>query len=67
MPRIKIKDLPKDMTISKEDMKKVTGGDPGYGRIGQYLSNPWVLSGVVATAIAIPLAIDNADDRKPES
>lgn len=26
MVRIKIKDLPKDMKISKEEMKKITGG-----------------------------------------
>lgn len=26
MPRIKIEDLPKDMTITKEEMKKVMGG-----------------------------------------
>ena len=26
MPRIKIEDLPENMTISKEDMRKITGG-----------------------------------------
>jgi len=26
MPRIKIEDLPEDMTISKEGMRKITGG-----------------------------------------
>ena len=32
MARIKIKDLPKDMKISKDDMRKVTGG-------GAYIAN----------------------------
>ncbi|MBW2063272.1 MAG: hypothetical protein JRI95_17145 [Deltaproteobacteria bacterium] len=34
MARIKIKDLPKDMKISKDEMKKIMGGiAPRFGRI----------------------------------
>ena len=34
MARIKIKDLPKDMIISIEEMKKATGGLGSLGTIG---------------------------------
>lgn len=37
-----------------------TGKASGGGVIG-FLSNPWVLGGIVAAAIAIPLALDNDD------
>ncbi len=33
-----------------------------YGHICQWLCNPWVVLGLVAAAIAIPVAIHNADD-----
>jgi hypothetical protein len=36
----------------------VRGGMGGAG----FLSNPWVLGGIVAAAIAIPLAMDDGDD-----
>ena len=36
------------------------GGCGGGGVIG-FLSNPWVLAGIVAAAIAIPLALDDDD------
>lgn len=36
----------------------VRGGVGGGGVIG-FLSNPWVLAGIVAAAIAIPLALDD--------
>jgi hypothetical protein len=38
----------------------VRGGHGGGGVIG-FLSNPWVLGGIVAAAIAIPLALDDDD------
>jgi len=31
----------------------------------QRLANPWIFGGVVATAVAIPVAIHNADDEDP--
>ena len=38
----------------------IRGGVGGGGVIG-FLSNPWVLAGIVAAAIAIPLALDDDD------
>lgn len=37
-------------------------GQHGGGRIRGLLTNPWVIGGVVATAIAVPVAIHNSDD-----
>ena len=37
MARIKIKDIPKDMKISKEEMKNITGGVSTFSQVG--LSN----------------------------
>lgn len=34
----------------------------GGGGIMQFVTNPWVLGGVVAAAIAIPLALDDDDE-----
>ena len=37
MARIKIKDLPKDRKITKEEMKRIQGGissEPVYGKLG---------------------------------
>jgi hypothetical protein len=31
------------------------------GRLKAWLSNPWVIAGIVATAVAVPVAIHNAD------
>lgn len=39
----------------------VVRGGMGGGAIG-FLSNPWVLGGIAAAAIAIPLALDDDDD-----
>ena len=61
MFRITIKDLPKGKEISKREMKDVTGGFGRGGSLG-WLANPWVLAGIVATAIAIPLASHDDDD-----
>ncbi len=35
---------------------------PGVGRAKFLLANPWVVSGIVATAVAIPVGIHNADN-----
>jgi hypothetical protein len=59
MARIKIKDLPKDTFISKEEMKKVLGGNPLFTG---FLDTPWILGGTIATAIAIPVALHTDDD-----
>jgi len=37
------------------------GGGVGQGGVIRFLSNPWVLGGIVAAAIAIPLALDDDD------
>jgi len=45
-------------------------GNPAGGSRGLafWLLNPWVLAGIIAVAIAVPLAIeDDDDDRKPVS
>jgi hypothetical protein len=62
MPRIKITDISKSQKITREEMKKVMGGYSIQKRNPSFLTNPWVLGAVVATAIAIPLAIDDTDD-----
>ncbi len=59
MARIKIKDLPKNMIVSKEEMKKISGG---YGPVLNMIRDPWIVAGIVATAIAIPVALHPDDD-----
>jgi hypothetical protein len=39
----------------------VARGQYGHRPLG-WLSNPWILAGVVATAIAVPLALSNDDN-----
>ncbi len=39
----------------------VIRGRLGHGGLVQLLSNPWVLGGIVAAAIAVPLALDRDD------
>jgi len=66
MARIKIKDLPKTERVSREEMKKVMGGgEPG--RLSFWVSNPLPIAPTVATAIAIPVAINDGDDEERES
>jgi hypothetical protein len=43
-----------------QDSRVVRGMHNGGGGFG-WLANPWVLAGIVAAAIAIPLALDNND------
>ena len=63
MTRIKINDLPRDQNISRLEMKRITGGGGYYqGTSLRFLSNPWVVGSIVATTIAIPLALHDSDD-----
>lgn len=61
MTRIKINDLPKNQNISSAEMKRITGGYD-QGRRLSFLNNPWMIGAIVATAIAVPLALDDSDD-----
>lgn len=42
------------------------GNPPGYnsfaGQMKAFATNPWVIAGVIATAIAVPVALHNMDD-----
>ena len=60
MTRIKIEDLPKDKKINNKEMQKIVGG--GGRPVLNFLTNPWALGSIVATAIAIPLALHDDDD-----
>jgi hypothetical protein len=42
-------------------------GQGHLGRLGFWLSNPWVIAGIVATAVAVPVALHNADKGEPVS
>lgn len=37
-------------------------GQLGNGKVMGFLTNPWVVAGIVATAVAVPVAIHNNDD-----
>ncbi|MBW2142326.1 MAG: hypothetical protein JRG97_14885 [Deltaproteobacteria bacterium] len=63
MARIKIKDLPKDLKISPKEMKKITGGDT-FNTLG-LSGSPWILAPIIATAIAVPVALHGGDDDVP--
>jgi hypothetical protein len=43
--------------VDSQDVVRAQGG----GRFMQFMTNPWVLGGIVAAAIAIPLALDDRD------
>lgn len=45
--------------------RTVRGQYPQFGALGFWLSNPWVLAGVAAAAVAVPIAIHNA--QRPSS
>lgn len=55
---------------AQQAMLIVAGEDVSRGqalsRLGQFVRNPWVIGGAVATAIAVPIAIA-ADDDEPAS
>jgi hypothetical protein len=36
-------------------------GAPGCGKMACCLANPWIVAGIIATAVAVPVAIHNAD------
>lgn len=38
-----------------------------HGPVGFWLSNPWVLGGIVATAVAVPVILHNRDNDEPHS
>ncbi|GIW93687.1 MAG: hypothetical protein KatS3mg110_1728 [Pirellulaceae bacterium] len=46
------------MVVQSDDLIRAQGG----GRFMQFITNPWVLGGIVAAAIAIPLALDDDDN-----
>ncbi len=66
MARIKIKDLPKTQRVSREEMRKVMGGGE-LARFNFLLSNPLPIAGTVATAVAVPVAIHDADDEERDA
>jgi len=76
MSRIKINDLPQNANISQDEMKHIKGGavlsslstGTSLSNISicnseSLLNNPLILSGIVAAAIAVPLAINDNDDK----
>jgi hypothetical protein len=38
------------------------GPPPSYNTMVSWATNPWVIGGVVATAIAVPVILNNVDD-----
>jgi hypothetical protein len=38
------------------------GPPPAYNSMAAFATNPWVIAGVVATAIAVPIVLHNLDD-----
>ncbi len=53
---------PGDIALGQHCGSRVGGGGYGYGRRSHPFRNPVVMGGVVAAAIAIPVAISNSDD-----
>lgn len=51
--------LPDALVVNGETV--VRGAMNGGGGVIGFLSNPWVLAGIVAAAIAVPLALDDDD------
>ena len=43
----------------------IRGQMPSFGALGFWLSNPWVLTGAAAAAVAVPIAVHNA--QRPSS
>ena len=52
--------LPDALVVNGDTVVRGAMGGGGGGVIG-FLSNPWVLGGIVAAAIAIPLILDDDD------
>ena len=54
--------------LARQGVLVVAGGDtvrgnlPGMGALRFWLSDPWIVAGVVATAVAVPVAIYNAKE-----
>lgn len=57
MARIKIADLPKDAKLTKKERQTITGGP----RLRGFPLAPWLLSGVIAAAVAVPVALHNSN------
>jgi hypothetical protein len=49
------------LLVMVPDRPPYGAGQFGHG-LGFWLTNPWVIAGIVATAIAVPVAIHNSDD-----
>ncbi len=45
----------------------VVRGQMGFQGVGGFLSHPWVVAGVIATAVAVPVAVHNANRDEPVS
>ena len=62
MPRIKIKDLPRDRELGKADLKKVFGGVPNTAPLSDGAN--WVpqggAGGLVTDPTAMPTGVPNA-------
>ncbi|MBN1908379.1 MAG: carboxypeptidase regulatory-like domain-containing protein [Pirellulales bacterium] len=46
---------------------EIARGQFGGGGLSALLANPWVLAGIVATAVAVPVAIHNSNHSSPAS
>ena len=56
-----LKDKPHE--LSEQELESVSAGGPF---VGSMLTSPWVIGGLIATAIAVPTAVhDDEDDERP--
>lgn len=51
------------MLVSGEDVVR----GQAFRSIGGFVSHPWVMAGIIATAVAVPIAIHNANRDEPVS
>ena len=63
MARIKISDLPTEFEISAAEMKSIQAGNT---TLSSFTSHPWIIATPIATAIAVPTAIHDADSDEEE-
>jgi hypothetical protein len=47
--------------LSQQELESISAAGPS-GTMGTLTKNPWVLAQIVASAIAIPVALDDGDD-----
>ena len=57
--------LVRDADVVRGQRRGSYGYPLAWERLKYPLANPWVFGGIVATAVAIPVAIHNADDDHP--